>query len=110
MDIAKMSDSEIVTLSICGKLLEIDFENASYSFVKRNLSHFRPRNCCRTHTWFNWTRRALLQVTDLIWKKLAQSFLISFSRFLRLTVFPFWFVSLGGKVLLSFLSGKWHKL
>ena len=35
-DSARMSDSEIITLSICGELLGMDSENAWYSFVKRN--------------------------------------------------------------------------
>ena len=34
---AKMSDSEIITLSICGELIGIDSEKAWYSFVKRSL-------------------------------------------------------------------------
>lgn len=36
---AKMSDSEIITLSICGELIGIDSEKAWYSFVKRNYRH-----------------------------------------------------------------------
>lgn len=66
---AKMSDSEIITLSICGKVLGIDSENAWYSFVKRNFHHLFPGICCRTR--FNRIRRALLQTTELIRQKLA---------------------------------------
>ena len=36
---AKMSDPEIITLSICSELIGIDSENAWYSFVKRNYRH-----------------------------------------------------------------------
>lgn len=50
---AKMSDSEIITLDICGELLGIDFENAWYSFVKRNFRHLFPQICYRTR--FNRT-------------------------------------------------------
>ena len=55
VDTAKMSDSEIITLSICGELAGIDSENAWYSFVKRNYRHLFPRLCSRTR--FNRTRR-----------------------------------------------------
>ena len=37
---AKLSDSEIITISICGKLVGIDSEKAWFSFVKRNYSPF----------------------------------------------------------------------
>lgn len=33
---ARLSDSEIITISICGELAGIDSENAWYSFIKRN--------------------------------------------------------------------------
>ena len=45
---AKLSDPEIITLSICGELIGIDSENAWYSFVKRNYRHLFPNLCCRT--------------------------------------------------------------
>lgn len=64
IDTAKLSDSEIITLSICGDLIGIDSENAWYSFVKRNYRHLFPMLCSRTR--FNRTRRALLQVTELL--------------------------------------------
>lgn len=32
---AKLSDSEIITISLCGELLGVDSENAWFSFVKR---------------------------------------------------------------------------
>ena len=43
VDTAKMSDSEIITLSICGELAGIDSENSWYTFVKRNYRHLFPR-------------------------------------------------------------------
>ena len=86
VDTAKMSDPEIITLSICGELIGMDSENAWYSFVKRNFRHLFPTLCSRT--WFNRTRRALLQVTELLWQKLAQSFPIPASRYFVIDSFP----------------------
>ncbi|GFI24650.1 hypothetical protein IMSAGC011_03452 [Lachnospiraceae bacterium] len=81
-----MSDSEIITLGICGELIGMDSENAWYSFVKRNFPHLFPTLCCRTR--FNRTRRALLQVTELLRQKLAQSFPIPASRYFVINSFP----------------------
>lgn len=86
MDTAKMSDSEIITLNICGELLGIDSENAWYFFVKRNLRHLFPEIYWCTR--FNRTRRALLQVTGLIRQKLAQSFPIPSGRYFVIDSFP----------------------
>ena len=86
VDTAKMSDSEIITLSICGELAGIDSENAWYSFVKRNYRHLFPRLCSRTR--FNRTRRALLQVTELLRQKLTHSFPIPTSRYFLIDSFP----------------------
>lgn len=83
---AKMSDSEIITLSICGELVGIDSENAWYSFVKRNYRHLFPRLCSRTR--FNRTRRALLQVTELLRQQLVQSFPVPVSRYFVIDSFP----------------------
>ncbi len=83
---AKMSDSEIITLSICGDLIGIDSENAWYSFVKRNYRHLFPRLCSRTR--FNRTSRALLQVTELLRQKLSLSFPIPDSRYFVIDSFP----------------------
>ena len=58
VDAAKMSDSEIITLSICGELIGMDSENAWYSFVKRNYRHLFPMLCCRTR--FNRTSTMFL--------------------------------------------------
>lgn len=81
-----MSDSEIITLSICGELVGTDSENAWYSFVKRNYRHLFPKLCSRTR--FNRTRRALLQVTELLRQKLIQSFPIPSSRYFVIDSFP----------------------
>jgi len=86
VDTAKMSDSEIITLSICGELAGIDSENAWYSFVKRNYRHLFPRLCSRTR--FNRTRRALLQATELLRQKLTHSFPIPTSRYFVIDSFP----------------------
>lgn len=86
VDTAKMSDSEVITLSICGELAGIDSENAWYSFVKRNYRHLFPRLCSRTR--FNRTRRALLQVTELLRQKLTHSFPIPTSRYFVIDSFP----------------------
>ena len=83
---AKMSDSEIITLSICGELTGTDSEKAWYSFVKRNYRHLFPRLCSRTR--FNRTRRALLQATELLRQQLAQSFPIPVSRYFVIDSFP----------------------
>ena len=86
VDTAKMSDSEIITLSICGELAGIDSENAWYSFVKRNYRHLFPRLCSRTR--FNRTRGALLQVTELLRQKLTHSYPIPTSRYFVIDSFP----------------------
>lgn len=85
-DSSKMSDPEIITLSICGELVGMDSENAWYSFVKRNYRHLFPHLCCRTR--FNRTRRALLQVTELLRQKLTLSFPIPVSRYFVIDSFP----------------------
>lgn len=83
---ARLSDSEIITLSICGELLGIDSENAWYTFVKRNYRHLFPNLCSRTR--FNRTRRALLQVTELLRQKLSFAFPIPVSRYFVIDSFP----------------------
>ena len=83
---AKMSDPEIITLSICSEVLGIDSEKAWYSFVKRNYHHLFPNLCCRTR--FNRTRRNLLQVTGLLRQKLPLVFPIPVSRYYVVDSFP----------------------
>ena len=58
---AKLSDPEIITISICGELAGIDSENTWFTFVKRNYRHLFPDLCSRNR--FNRTRRTLLQTT-----------------------------------------------
>ena len=83
---AKLSDPEIITLSICGELIGIDSENAWYSFVKRNYRHLFQNLCCRTR--FNRTRRALLQVTELLRQKINRVFPVPCSRYFVIDSFP----------------------
>lgn len=71
-DNALMSDSEIITIAICGELMGIDSENAWYSFVKKNYRHLFPKMCDRSQ--FNRTRRNLAQITNLIFAELANIF------------------------------------
>lgn len=83
---AKLSDSEIITLGICGELIGIDSEKAWYSFVKRNYRHLFPNLCCRTR--FNRTRRNLLQTTELIRQKIPFVFQIPDCRYYVVDSFP----------------------
>lgn len=90
---AKMSDSEIIALSICSEVVGIDSEKAWYSFVKRNYRHLFSDLCCRTR--FNRTRRNLLQVTELLRQKLPLVFPIPRAGILWLTVSHFPSANLG---------------
>lgn len=72
---AKLSDSEIITISLCGELAGIDSENAWFSFVKRNYKHLFPQLCSRSR--FNRTRRALMQTTEWLRTKMISGFLYS---------------------------------
>lgn len=83
---AKLSDSEIITISICGELIGIDSENAWYSFVKKNYRNLFPELCSRTR--FNRIRRNLLQVTELIREKLPLIFSIPSSQYYIADSFP----------------------
>lgn len=84
--LARLSDPEVITLSICGELLGIDSENAWYSFVKRNYLHLFPELCSRTR--FNRTRRTLLQTTELLRQKLVHIFPVAVSRYFVIDSFP----------------------
>lgn len=84
--LARLSDPEVITLSICGELLGIDSENAWYSFVKRNYLRLFPELCSRTR--FNRTRRALLQTTELLRQKLVHIFPVAVSRYFVIDSFP----------------------
>lgn len=83
---AKLSDSEIITISICGELVGIDSENAWYSFAKKNYRHLFPDFCSRTR--FNRTRRNLLQVTELLREKLLLVFPELFDNHCIIDSFP----------------------
>lgn len=83
---ARLSDPEIITISICGELAGIDSENAWYSFVKRNYRHLFPTLCSRSR--FNRTRRALLQTTELLRQKIPCLFQIPGSRYFVADSFP----------------------
>ena len=87
LSIAKLSDSEIMTISICGELIGIDSENSWYSFVKRNYHHLFPNLCNRSR--FNRTRRSLLQTTELIRQKLISVFNIPLNKYFIVDSFPF---------------------
>ena len=83
---AKLSDSEIITISICGELVGIDSENTWFSFVKRNYKHFFPKIGSRSR--FNRIRRALFQTTELLREKLLNVFPIPNSRYFIIDSFP----------------------
>lgn len=83
---AKLSDPEIITISICGELAGIDSENAWFSFVKKNFRHLFPKLCSRSR--FNRTRRALLQTTELLRQKMISAFSIPFSKYFVIDSFP----------------------
>lgn len=83
---AKLSDPEIITISICGELAGVDSENAWFSFVKKNYCHLFPHIGSRSR--FNRTRRALLQTTDLLRQKMASAFPIPSSQYFVIDSFP----------------------
>lgn len=83
---AKLSDSEIITISICGELAGIDSENAWYSFIKRNYRHLFPKLCSRSR--FNRIRCALMQTTELLRQKIITDFPIPFSQYFVVDSFP----------------------
>lgn len=56
----KLSDSEIITISIVGEALTIDSEKAWFYFVKKNYLDLFPNMCDRTR--FNKTKRNLYKV------------------------------------------------
>lgn len=57
---SKLSDSEIITISIVGELLGIDSEKSFFSFLKREYKNLFPNMCDRTR--FNRTKRNLHSV------------------------------------------------
>ena len=83
---AKLSDSEIITIGLCGELAGVDSENAWFSFLKRNYRHFFPQLCSRSR--FNRTRRALMQTTELLRQKMISVFQIPVSSYYIIDSFP----------------------
>lgn len=83
---AKLSNPEIITVSICGELAGIGSENAWFSFVEKNYRHLFPNLCRRSR--FNRTRRALLQTTGLLRQKIIPAFPIPFSKYFVIDSFP----------------------
>ena len=83
---AKLSDSEIITIALCGELVGIDSENAWFSFVKKNYRHLFPQLCSRSR--FNRTRRALMQTTELLRQKLLSDFPVPISPYCIIDSFP----------------------
>ena len=59
VDKALLSDSEIITIALCGEMLGFDSKKAWYSFFKKNYRHLFPRMCDRSQ--FNRTCHNLLQ-------------------------------------------------
>ena len=99
---AKLSDSEIITISICGELIGVDSENAWFSFVKKNYHHLFPGIGSRSR--FNRTRRALLQTTELIRQKMFSAFAMPYSRYLVIDSFPLQYASLEEPVIVSLFA------
>ena len=59
---SKLSDSEIISISIVGKAIMIDSEKAWFYFVKKNLKDLFSNICDRTR--FNRTKRNLYTVIN----------------------------------------------
>ncbi len=83
---ARLSDSEIITIRICGELAGVDSENAWYSFVKKNYLHLFPKLCSRSR--LNRTRRNLQKTTELLWQELSNAFPIPKGRYFVVDSFP----------------------
>ena len=83
---AKLSDSEIITISLCGEIIGMDSEQAWFSFVKKNYRHLFPTLGSRSR--FNRTRRSRLSVTELLREKLLVLFSIPTSHYFIVDSFP----------------------
>lgn len=88
-----MSNPEIITISICGELAGIDFENTWFAFVKKNYHHLFPNLCSRSR--YNRTRRALFQTTELLRQKMISAFPIPVSKYFVIDSFPLAVCKLG---------------
>ena len=69
ISMAKLSDSEIITISLIGELLGHDSENSWISYVSKNMRDLFPNICERSR--FNRTRRNLMSIIEFIRKKLS---------------------------------------
>jgi len=78
---AKLSDSEIITISILGELTSNDSEKAWLSFVAKNMRDLFPNICERSR--FNRVRRNLVRVIEHIRISLNQ-YLAQCSDYLRI--------------------------
>ena len=83
---SRLSDSEIITISLVGEALTIDSEKAWFHFVKKNYKDLFPTICDRTR--FNRTKRNLYKNIFLIYQYLKMM------TFELLTVCLFQYVSL----------------
>lgn len=63
---SKLSDSEIISISIVGEAITVDSEKAWFYFVKKNFKDLFPNICDRTR--FNRTKRNLYSVIKEIQK------------------------------------------
>ena len=64
----KMSDVEIIALTICGELLGVDSEHAWFNFAKKNLSGLFVSFCDRSR--YNRTKKNLSDVIKLIFEEI----------------------------------------
>lgn len=78
---SKLSDSEIITISIVGELLTIDSEKAFFSLLKREYKNLFPKIGDRTR--FNRTKRNLYWVISKI-REYISSFMQSYSNNIRI--------------------------
>lgn len=92
---AKLSDSEIITIAICGELVGVDSECAWHSFVKRNYRHLFPN--LRSRIQFNRIRRTLSQTTESLRQKLPAVFPMPAGAFASWTAFHCPFANLAGR-------------
>lgn len=83
---AKLRDSEIITIGICGELAGIDSENAWFSFVSKNYRHLFPNLCSRSR--FHRIRKSLLQVTEFLREKLIEESTVLQDRYRIVDSFP----------------------
>lgn len=69
---AKLSDPEIITISICGELLGFDSEKSWFNYVDKNYRYLFPNLCSRSR--FNRTKHNLLKLMDIFLQKLQYIF------------------------------------